>query len=164
MKKEKPAPKPKFDPDEMNELFGLTVVKTVRIPTELFEEVETAAKQQGSNFNDTVINSLRTFLGKPSEEGVQLIQKLYKWVTKKFDKADFPENVTYLVFQHIQETPELWEEYQQIIQAPGGKETINRKIGRMVKQALDATVAGRSLPLPQGELITSYALLRPTVK
>ena len=162
MKKEKRSPKKKFDPDELNELFGLTVVKTVRIPTDLFDEVDTAAKQQGSNFNDTVINALRAFLGKPTEEGVQFIQKLYKWVTKKFAKTNFPENVTHLVFQHIQKTPELLEEYQQILQSHGGRETINRRIGKMVKQSLGATVVGRSLPLSHGDLITSYALLRPT--
>jgi len=52
------------------------------------------------------------------------------------------------------------EEYQRITGEKKTKETINRKIGKMVKQALNATVIGRSLPLTKdGELISSYALL-----
>lgn len=152
-----------FVPDELNDLFGLTVVKTVRIPTELFEDVEKAARQQGSNFNDTVINSLRAYLGFPSDEGAVFIQKIYKWVISRWPIDDFPENVTQLVFRHIQETPALFKNYQTATRDREQREIINRKIGKMVKQALNATVIGRSLPITgTNELITSYALLRPT--
>lgn len=155
-KKRKP-----FDPDELNELFGLTVVKTVRIPTELCQQVESWAKKTGSNFNDTVITALRAHIGLPSEAGVLFIHRIFDWVVKTYKKSEFPENVTHKAFQHIQNTPELLKEYQQITMQRENKEIINRRIGKMVKQALDAEVVGRSLPLGKEELITTYALLRP---
>ncbi len=152
-----------LDPAELNELFGLTVIKTVRIPTELFEYIERVAQQQGSNFNETVVNSLRSYLGLPSDEGALFIQKLFKWVVSEWSPEDFPENVTQLVFQHIQEDSNFLKEYKKVTQSREQREIINRKIGKMVKQALSATVIGRSLPLTgSNELILSYAILRPT--
>lgn len=152
----------KFDPEELNELFGLTVVKTVRIPTNLFQDVEAAAKKCGSSFNEAVVTALRAYLGLPSEDGALFIQKLFAWVTQTYRMDDFPENVTHLMFQHIQKEPELFAEYQRITQRREDKETINRKIGKMVKQAMNAVVIGRSLPIrDRDSLITSYALLRP---
>ncbi|MBF0548079.1 MAG: hypothetical protein HQM08_26815 [Candidatus Riflebacteria bacterium] len=143
------------------EFFDQTIVKTIRIPKDLFKNVENHAKKQGSNFNDTVITALRSFLGLPTEEAALFIQKLFKWVLKTFKEDNFPENVTHQVFRHIQKDRVILEEYQRLTQKQEDKEIINRKIGKMVKQALGATVVGRSLPLGNGELITTYALLRP---
>lgn len=162
MRRKQKESKKRFDPEYLNELFGLTVVKTVRIPEELFREVENSAKKQGSNFNDTVVTALRRYLGLPSEDGTLFIQKVFNWVVQTYRQDDFPEDVTRQVFQHIQKDPELLVEYHQVTRRREDKETINRKIGKMVKQTLNAEVIGRSLPLPRGEeLITSYALLRP---
>jgi len=147
------------------ESVGATIVKTIRIPTELFEKAEANARQQGSNFNDAVINALRVQVGLPTGEGAQFIQKIYDWVVSKWTDRNFPENVTHLVFRHIAATPALRRQYVEVTTSHEDKEIINRKIGKMVKQALKATVIGRSLPLTgEGELISSYALLRPTPK
>ena len=160
IKKKTPVPAA-FDPDEMNDLFGLTVVKTVRVPTDLYRQVEAQAKKQGSNFNEAVANALRAWLGLPSEHATMFIQKIFIWVKNTFRDGEFPENVTHLVFRHIQNTPELLAEYRRVTARPEERETVNRKIGKMVKQALNAVVAGRSLPLGRGELIQTYAILRP---
>lgn len=162
MKKEQVQASVAFDPDEMNDLFGLTVVKTVRVPTDLCRQVEAKAKKQGSNFNEAVIGALRAYMGLPSEQATMFIQKIFNWVRQTYQQDDFPEDVTYQVFKHIQNTPDLIMEYQQITSRPEEKDAVNRKIGKMVKRALNAIVAGRSLPLSKGELIQTYALLRPS--
>ena len=150
-----------FDPDEMNDLFGLTVVKTIRLPTDLWQQVEAKAKKQGSNFNEAAISALRSYLGLPSEQATMFIQKIFIWVRQTYRQDNFPEDVTSQVFKHIQNTPDLLKEYQQITSQQEEKDAVNRKIGKMVKRALNAIVAGRSLPLSKGELIQTYALLRP---
>lgn len=140
------------------------VIKTIRIPQKLCDAVEKHALNKGSNFNDTVISALYKLLGLPTDEISAFINRLHEYVTHTWTEDNFPENVTHLVFKHLKNDQILFEEYLRITSNDRSlREILHRKIGKMVKQSLNAKVIGRSLPLTgEDELITTYALLRPS--
>jgi hypothetical protein len=146
-----------------------TGIKTVRLPAELIERAQDEADALGVSFNEFTVYALGVALGgQPGDASMAFLKDVAAWVRMRFSKADFPPDVTLVVFHHIQEDGILWDRYLKVVSDETGERdsalvtSLHRRIGRMVKRVLGAEVFGRSLPLdPDEHLIQSHALLRP---
>ena len=145
-----------------------TVQKLIRLPVVLAEQADRRADALGLSLNDLIVTTLASFLGVEHDGDLPLLQKLSEWVSAKFDRHNFPQDVTWQVFQHILATPELLATYMALVQDDKGqrdeqkKLRLNQRIGKMVKRCLEAEVGGRLGPFdPAKDLIQSCALLRP---
>ena len=143
--------------------------KTLRLPSDLIEAAEQRAADIGLNLSDIVEAALAEHLGLPRNRAFAVLEAVRDHLLDRYPRRQgFPRDVTLTVFRHIQTDAQLSELYRSAVQLPSGevderaRDSLHRRIGRLVKQVLRAQVVGRSLPLdPAIELIRSHALLEP---
>jgi len=145
-----------------------TQIKSIRLSDDLLTRVLEEADRLGVSFNEFAVHALERALGNEGDESIVFMTDLAFWLEQNFNRHAFPEDVTLQVFHHIRDDRNLRARYRALIRnADGGTDPekltgMHRRIGRLVKRALDAEVFGRSLPLdPEEHLIRSHALLRP---
>ena len=146
------------------------ITKTLRLPSELIEAAEQRAASIGLNLSDIVEAALADHLGLPRNKSFEVLEAVRDHLLDLYPhRQGFPRDVTLTVFRHIQADNHLSDLYRAAVHAADGsfdesaRDSLHRRIGRLVKQVLRAQVVGRSLPLdPAVELIRSHALLEPT--
>lgn len=148
--------------------MGKTCILTLRVPTELAENVDTEASRLGITVTDFMAYAARCVLGEPPDPAIRFLMELSKWIEATFDKQAFPSDVTLRVFHHIRDTEEFRGQYNVLIKNehgardPSAVTSLHRRIGRLVKRVLNAEVIARSVPLnPDEHLVTTHALLVP---
>jgi len=145
--------------------------KTLRLPSDLVQAAEVRAEEIGLNLSDIVEAALAEHLGLPRNQSFEVLAAVRDHLLARYPRRQgFPRDVTLTVFRHIQTDPGLQSLYRSAVVDPDGsldetaRDSLHRRIGKLVKQVLRARVVGRSLPLdPAVELIRSHALLEPTV-
>jgi len=147
-----------------------TILRSIRFPADLWERLTEASDQAGMSLNAYVVDVLRGHLAQTAAES-EWLGCLRAWLLASYSPVDFPQDVTRLVFRHILDTPDLRAGYEALIRRPDGavdaarRTDLHKQVGRMVKAALRAEVAGRVVDLdPEENLIRSHALLRPATR
>ena len=147
------------------------VIKSVRLSRSLVDVVERHAVELGLTFADIVDAGLRKEVGMAVNARTEVLKGVAEWLRDNYpNKKNFPQNVTLLVFRHIQSDPTLSRDYAAAIRDDDGsvekyrRQTLHRLVGQAVRRVLDAKVIGRSIELdPDVELIQTHALLEPLV-
>ncbi len=145
--------------------------KTLRLPSDLVQAAQARAEETGLNLSDMVEAALAEYLGLPRNQGFAVLEAVRTHLLQRYPRRQtFPQDVTLRVFRHIQTDEALQALYRAAVMDPDGaldetaRDSLHRRIGKLVKQVLRARVVGRSLPLdPTVDLVRSHALLAPTV-
>ncbi len=139
------------------------IAKTIRFSEELVALGEMEALKLGLTFNDLIVLSFQSFLNIQSGCQIEFFKNLRDWIITTFDPKNFPEDVTFQTFKHIQNNQELYKIYQSLVMTKSEREVIHRRIGKLVKQTLNAKVKGTSARLdPEKDLIATFSFLKPS--
>src|SRR5262245_5292378 len=90
------------------------VQKLLRLPVSLAAQAEQQAEALGLSLNDVIVTALGNFLGVETDRGVTMLQQLSEWVSSNYNRQSFPQDVTFHVFQHIRQRPELLTTYESL--------------------------------------------------
>ena len=143
-------------------------VKVIRFKTDVYNEINKKAEEQGVTFNDALEQILKGFFDLPQDPVIELNGQIKCWLDSKgYTPSRFPEDVILLTFEMIRESQVCLDLYHRSV-SEHGEGVVNRRIGLFVKHILKATVRGRSVPFGKkkiakhGYLIKSYSFLKPS--
>lgn len=140
------------------------VVRSVRLPQSLINNVQKYAEDQGLTFNDVVVEALNRELGVDPDARSALLNEVSGLLNTVY-RADFSADLIRRVFLDIRNTPHIFQLYGRAIAAEDGnpaedrRAAIHRSIGRLIRVVLPVRVMGRERSTDTDELIDSYAVL-----
>ena len=140
---------------------------SIWIPYDLDVLVRDRAKTLGLGYNNVIIIALHQMFNLDQDPMSQLMYSLRIWLMKKYNRINFPPDVTLEVFRTIQQTPKLLALYNEVvasIDGPRAQATLNRRIGQAVSQLLQAEVTERKVEATGCSLIKGYSRLTPQTK
>lgn len=146
------------------------ILRTFRLDPRLVKRVEEHADQLGLSFTDVLETALarEVNLRDGRADAAELLREITAFVGATYSPQSFPEDITRIVFERICGEEALRQLYDAAIVRDDGhvdehkRAELHRRIGRLVKRLLDASVVGRSETLDREEhLIETHALLQP---
>jgi hypothetical protein len=148
------------------------VTKSLRLAADLAEAAEQRAAELGLTFSDLVEAGLRRAVGWSPNAVTEFVEACADALKARYpNRQGFPQTVTLDVFREIRSDERLRALYDAAIRdsrdevSDLARDSVHRRIGKMVKAVLDARVIGRSVPLDASvELIKTHALLVPSIE
>lgn len=140
------------------------VAHSIWVSSDLDTLVRNHANTLGLRYNNIVIDALNQFFKYGRDPMSVLMQDLRMWLLSKFSRSSFPDDVTLQTFMHIQRSPTLLQQYNDVLAADTGRRaqaTLNRRIGQAVRQILDGRVTVRKVGATHCRLIKVYSKLIP---
>jgi len=137
---------------------------SIWIPEDLNTMVNNRASTLGLGYNNVIIDALHHYFGVERDQLSLLVQELRMWILQSHDRSNFPLDITFQVFMHIQRTPKLLTLYNEIVEDdanPRAQATLNRRIGQAVSKMLCAKVTARKVTASGCRLIRAYSKLTP---
>lgn len=140
--------------------------RSIRVPHDLDSAILELAESRGSNYNDTALSLIRRGLGLPQPPTEDFIDDVLKRLNAEYPTGtSYPEDVTLRMFRIIATDNDLAAAYAHVTTTNGTpdrakSDTLHRRIGKAVKNALGATPHGRRKADPD-DLIDTFTLLVP---
>lgn len=146
----------------------MVYTRSVKFDEELKNRIETAASRLGLTPSDIIILALRRYFDMKVDKATNVCQAVASYVESQIDPFNFPRDVTRSVFLWIRDDKKMMDMYREAVDDGNGNVdekkvwNLNKRIGKLVKQVLKASVDGRTAtPLPEDELIKGHTFLVP---
>ena len=146
--------------------------KNINISSLVSKEIQNRADKLGLTFSDVAEALMRESLRIEPDPSYVLLNAVSKWLLDKHSQKNFPADITFRVFQEIQQNREWIRLYDLATNLDTAaqkrdhkkKSSLNRKLGLAIKRTLDAKVQARVTLLDKSSLIQAYSSLLPSSK